>query len=156
MDILTILKKDHNTVKKIIKDLLNAKTDTKKFLNLLEELEKEIIAHARAEEKTIYQELLGNKSTESLVLESETEHELVEHLLSKLKRIDEQEEDSLWKATLIVLKESLEHHIEEEESEMFSKCRKMFSKEDLNKFGENFIEAKESFLEEQKDERLSA
>jgi hemerythrin-like domain-containing protein len=52
-------------------------------------------------------------------------------------------DDEQWTAKFTVLKENIEHHVEEEEGEMFEKARKVLSKDEIEKLGERLQEAKQ-------------
>ena len=56
-------------------------------------------------------------------------------------------DDETWGAKLTVMKENLEHHIEEEEGEMFPQARKLFERAELVELGERMAARKEELLE---------
>ena len=75
-----------------------------------------------------------------ITLEAFEEHRLVKQLLRELEGLDKSEET--WTAKFTVLKENIEHHVEEEEDEMFKKARKVLSEEDAETLGTRMEEAK--------------
>ncbi|HEV7682428.1 MAG TPA: hemerythrin domain-containing protein, partial [Pyrinomonadaceae bacterium] len=79
-------------------------------------------------------------------LEAFEEHRLVKQLLGELDKMDKGEEQ--WTARFTVLKENVEHHVEEEEGEMFPKARKVLSTEQAEIIGTR--------MEEEKNKELKA
>ncbi len=79
------------------------------------------------------------------------EHHLVDDIVEQIK--DTPVDDEHWGAKFKVAKENVEHHIEEEETEMFKIARQVFSKEELENFGSQMAEAKAVQLQEAKPER---
>ena len=78
--------------------------------------------------------------TRDITLEAFEEHRLVKQLLGELESLDKGEEK--WTAKFTVLKENIEHHVEEEEDEMFKKARKVLSEEDAETLGTRMEKAK--------------
>ena len=74
------------------------------------------------------------------MLEGYEEHHVVDLLMSELERLDVT--DETWGAKAIVMKENIEHHIEEEEGEMFAKAHQVFDRAELLDLGERMAERK--------------
>lgn len=149
-DIFSLIKKDHRLVESLFNKIEGAgeratKTREKVFRQLFEELSN----HAQAEETVLYPRLKEVEVTEDIGYESVEEHEVIKFLLNKIDGLDSQSQE--WMAAVTVLKEVIEHHVEEEETEMFKKMRSGFSKEELEEFGAEFIQAKKSFIEKMAD-----
>ncbi len=64
----------------------------------------------------------------------------MKQLLSELDT--EAKDDETWTAKFTVLKENIEHHVEEEEGELFKKARKVLSQEEIEELGARMEEAK--------------
>src|SRR5690606_13403716 len=92
--------------------------------------------HERAEQSH------SDKALE-LTNEAYEEHRVVDKLLADLKKTDVHHET--WLAKLTVIKENLEHHIKEEEEELFSKAKNLLEKEELSGLLESYMKAKERF-----------
>jgi predicted DNA-binding protein len=140
------LKKDHETVQQILQQMVET-TDRAAATRgrLLGRLRKELLAHAHAEERLLYHELEGHKESHDIALEAEEEHHAVEMLLAELANTEVTHEH--WKAKATVLKEMLEHHIEEEEQGMFATARELMSEEQAVQMADQFQQEKR---EEQK------
>jgi hypothetical protein len=147
MDALTLLKNDHDELKKH----LEAGEDTteravKARAEILDTVSTLLMAHERIEEEIFYPALKEHPNAKDLVLEGYQEHHVFDLLVDELQ--DLVENDERWGAKFKVLKENIEHHVEEEEGEMFADARKIFSEEELEELGER--------MERMKNETLTA
>ena len=135
MDALTLLKKDHDEVKKMLKDL-DATSDRaiKTRQDLFARLKFSLTVHEQMEEAVLYPALKEHAETKEIVLEAYEEHDVVDTILGELERTPV--DDETWHAKLTVMRENLLHHIEEEEGEMFGQIRGLFDKERLESLGE--------------------
>lgn len=135
MDALALLKKDHDQVKKMLKDLDDT-TDRaiKTRQDLFERLKFSLTVHEQMEEAVLYPALKEHAETKDIVLEAYEEHDVVNTILGELEQTPF--DDETWHAKLTVMRENLEHHIEEEEDEMFGQVRHLFDKETLETLGE--------------------
>lgn len=116
VDIYQRLEQDHREMQSML-ERLSQQFNDKTFKQLGKELE----AHSKAEEKVLYRAIVKDERAHEPVLEGYEEHHVAELILRELKT--NQHGTDRWKAKLKVLKENVEHHIEEEESEMFSASR---------------------------------
>jgi hemerythrin superfamily protein len=128
-----LLKKQHQQVKGLFRKV--EKTDdagTRR--ELLEEIAHELKAHTRLEEEIFYPAVrgLGGKKAEEMVLEALEEHHVVDLVVAELPRVDPEAER--FEAKMTVLREMVEHHIEEEETEMFKLAQKL--RDELDELGE--------------------
>lgn len=126
---IDMLKKDHRTVKTLFKKLEDTDDDNEKVA-LAEEICAELTLHAEVEERVFYpavREALREKASD-LVDEATVEHRSLKTLIAE---IDGSSPDSaLFDANLKVLREYVEHHVKEEEHEMFPKLEgKLFDSE---------------------------
>jgi hemerythrin-like domain-containing protein len=141
MDAFALLKADHKKVAGIL-DTLDATTERAERgrEELFARLKEELDLHARIEEEIFYPALEDEDETRDITLEAYAEHNLVKQLLSELEAEPKDTEE--WTAKFTVLKENIEHHVEEEEGEMFKKARKVLSKDEVELLGERLQEAK--------------
>jgi len=145
MNAFTLLKADHKKVAGIF-EKLEPTTDraVKTREDLFAQLKKELDVHARIEETILYPALKDPDETHDITLEAYEEHAVVKQLLAELDEMSKDEEE--WGAKLKVLQENVEHHVEEEEGEMFPKARKVLSEEEVEALGERLEKAKEQQL----------
>jgi hypothetical protein len=130
MNAFDILKEDHKKVSDLFEKL---EPTTERAIKTREELfaklKKELDVHAHIEETILYPVLKEVEETRDIALEAIEEHRLVKVLLTELEQMPKDTEQ--WTAKLTVLKENVEHHVEEEEGEMFKQARSALSKEQI-------------------------
>ncbi|MEJ0068624.1 MAG: hemerythrin domain-containing protein [Pseudomonadota bacterium] len=141
MTILDLLKTDHDHVKAILKEILGT-DDVKQRGELFKQFKTDMTAHSRAEEKVLYLAMeKADEEAKDEALEGFVEHEIVDRLMDDLSRSRAKDSDK-WTARCKVLKELIEHHVEEEEGEFFATARKLFDVAKLERMGEAFLEEK--------------
>ncbi|MDD2050548.1 hemerythrin domain-containing protein [Pseudomonas putida] len=137
MNAIDLLKDDHARVKSILSELTDStERGIKKRTQLLAKLEMEITIHTQLEEKILYPafKAAGGKEQDVLYFEAKEEHRTVDALvLPDLKKTDPGTLE--FSGRVKVVKELLEHHIEEEEKEMFPQARKLLGKAKLEDLG---------------------
>lgn len=145
MNVFTLLKADHKKVAGIL-EKIDGTTErgVKTREDLFTQLKTELDIHANIEETILYPELEKADETHEITLEAFEEHRLVKQLLGELEKMDKG--DETWTARFTVLKENVEHHVEEEEGEMFPKARKVLSEEQAEAIGTRMEEAKNTKL----------
>jgi hemerythrin superfamily protein len=144
MDAISLLKNDHRKVEKLFSNIEKGNGNREE---LFKELATELTVHAEIEEKLFYPAAKDADPTRDLVLESYEEHKQVKMVLSDLEQTDKKTEE--WLAGLKVLMEDVQHHVKEEENELFPKVKdKVLSKQQLEDLGAR--------LEEMKMQRLGA
>ena len=132
MNAFALLKADHKKVAGILEKIdSTTERGVKTREELFTRLKTELDVHARIEETIFYPALEKAEETRDITLEAFEEHRLVKQLLRELETADKGDEK--WTAKFTVLKENIEHHVEEEEGEMFTKARKVFSEEDTQR-----------------------
>ena len=107
---------------------------------LLATLTSELNVHELIEEKVLYPALKPHAEARDIVLEGFEEHHVADVLVQELHQLAADNER--WGAKFKVLKESLEHHIEEEESHMFPAARQVLPREQLLELGARMREMK--------------
>ena len=155
MDAISLLKEDHDRVKKMLNEGEETteraeKTRTELFARLKEEL----MIHERIEEEIFYPALKQHPKARELALEGYEEHHVVDQILSELEATPVT--DETWTAKFKVAKENLEHHIEEEEGDMFRAARQAFSREELEDLGARMAELKQLGQQVEKQEAAPA
>jgi hemerythrin superfamily protein len=141
-DAIAILTDDHKTVKKLFKDFekLKEKGDAAEKESLVEEICAELTIHAEVEEEVFYPAAREAINDDALINEAEVEHASAKDLIEQLQAMDSS--DPMYEAKVTVLSEQIDHHVEEEEKEMFPKVKK--AKLDLEALGEEIAMLKET------------
>jgi len=141
MDAITLLKTDHEKVSGIFEKLEETTERAEKTREeLFTRLKQELDIHAHIEETIFYPVLKKSDETRDITMEGIQEHHVVKVLLRELDAMGVTSET--WTAKLKVLKENVEHHVEEEEEEMFVKAREVLSKDQLEELGAQMGEEK--------------
>ena len=134
MDAIKLLKADHDKLKKLLTEL---ESTTERGLKIRAELfstiKGELTLHEIVEEEIFYPELKTHPKAKDIVLEGYEEHNVVDKLMKELEELPVDHET--WGAKAKVMKENIEHHIEEEEGEMFKKARQVFDAAELEDLG---------------------
>ena len=147
MDALTLLKTDHDKVKKLLTELESTtERGVKTRSELFSTIKGELTVHEIIEEEIVYPELKAHPKAQDIVLEAFEEHHVVDLLMGELESLDVS--DETWGAKALVMKENIEHHIEEEEGEMFKQARRVFDAEELKDLGERMAARKETAKQE--------
>ena len=142
MDAFELLKQDHKTVSGIFKQLdETTERGVKTRDELFTKLKTELDIHAYIEETMLYPTLKEAKETHDITLEAYEEHKVIKDLLAELAALPKDREE--WGAKLTVLKENVEHHVEEEENEMFPDARNVLDKEQREALGTRMEAAKQ-------------
>jgi hemerythrin HHE cation binding domain-containing protein len=140
-DAITLLEADHRRFEKMLKQGEESTARAVKGrTELLNVLTAELNLHELVEEKILYPALKAHPEARDIVLEGYQEHHVADLLVQELHTLTA--DDERWGAKFKVLKESLEHHIQEEEGDMFRKARGIFSREDLQALGAEMAKMK--------------
>ena len=144
MDALQLLKGDHYKVKRML-DELDATTERaeKTRTEMFERLKHDLTIHETIEEEILYPALEQFAKTKDITLEAFEEHHVVDLIVAELDATPVT--DETWAAKLTVMKENLEHHIEEEEDEMFKQARQVMDRNELAELGDQ-MEARKKQL----------
>jgi hemerythrin superfamily protein len=138
MDAITILRDDHKRVEKLFKQFekIADGTDDKAKSSVVAEIIRELSVHAAVEEQVFYPSIRKEvPDADDVVLEGLEEHHVVKWTLSELEGMRPTEER--FKAKVTVLIESVRHHVEEEEGEMFPKVREALGRKALQEMAES-------------------
>lgn len=135
------IKKEHKEVQEILEQLTEMKSSSSKMDDLFHELKIQIVPHLKAEEKAFYPTLEQKKESRELAFEGWEEHHVAEMVLNELDRMDMSDEH--WSAKMKVLKELVEHHVQEEEGEIFQGAEKVLKSNDFDMILSKFEEEKQ-------------
>ena len=149
MDAITMLKTDHDEMKQLLKRLEETTWrdgDAKTRERLFATIKGELTVHEIIEEEIFYPELKGHPKAKDLVLEGYQEHHVVDLLMGELEGLPV--EDETWGAKAQVMQENIEHHIAEEEDEMFKVARQVFEADELDALGDRMEQRRQSARQE--------
>lgn len=129
-ELLEHLKEEHRKVRGMFEQLEKKRAGaTKGKAELFMKLRKDLIPHMEGEENALYERLLQKRQLRQHTLEGWEEHRVAERILHELESMDMGEER--WSPMLKVLKENVEHHIEEEEAVLFKEIQGSLGKPEM-------------------------
>jgi hemerythrin-like domain-containing protein len=132
MDAFELLINDHAKVSSLF-DQIEPATDAATRQRLFAQLKQELDIHAHIEETILYPALKQKAETRDITEEGYEEHQEVKDLLAELEATPVDSEE--WSDMIMELRENVEHHVEEEEGEMFPKARQVLNEQQLNEIG---------------------
>src|SRR5919205_1212921 len=131
---ITMLKSDHAKVRRLLRELgETGDRAVKERERLVREIERELKTHAQIEEELFYptfKKLAEDTEAEELFFEATEEHHVVDMVLPALKAANPKSPE--FEAKAKVLKDLVEHHAREEETQMFTQARRLMNDEQLN------------------------
>jgi hemerythrin superfamily protein len=141
MNALELLKFDHETVNKMFSSLLlTSSADKAKREEMFGALKDALIRHAHAEEKVFYPPLREKEESHDIVEEGINEHHVMEDRLNKIAAIPMDSDD--WLDAVESLKECVQHHVREEEGEIFPKAQRLLGDDELERMAGRLETAK--------------
>jgi len=151
MDAFSLLKADHRKVEDLFAQLESARGQSK--MRLFQQIQTELELHTHIEETIFYPALEKPKQTHDLTMEAYEEHDVVKKLLEEMSKAKSPTEE--WDAKAKVLQENVEHHVEEEESELFPKAEAALGDEEIETLGEQ-LEAEKMRMQGRRGSKQSA
>ncbi|MFO0753149.1 MAG: hemerythrin domain-containing protein [Thermodesulfovibrionales bacterium] len=146
MNIFELLKNDHEKALNLFDELEGMQGEPGRIKGgkadaVFDRLKQELEIHMMGEEEFFYSVLKEEESTRSTILESYEEHHVARLLLGEMASM---QKDEQWMAKLAVLRESVEHHIEEEEGELFEDARNVIDEKKAEEIGRRMADMKKA------------
>jgi Hemerythrin HHE cation binding domain len=149
MDALKLLKGDHEKVKKLLGELESTtERGVKTRRDLFAKVKQELVVHEAIEEEIFYPALKEHPKTKEITLEAYEEHHVVDAIMAEIAAVPF--DDETWGAKFTVMKENVEHHIDEEEGQMFQQAKQVFDRDELERLGESMSARKEQLLKQRR------
>ena len=153
---ITMLKSEHATIKRLLRELSETSDRALKTReSLVDQIERELKTHAQLEEEIFYpafKTAAEKTDAEDMFYEAAEEHHVVDMVLPALKSANPKSHE--FKAKAKVLREMVEHHIREEEREMFAMTRQLFDEDELRNLGD-MMQARRDTIEAMWDNPLT-
>jgi len=148
MNAIEILKEDHKEALELIEQLenvggsLDAAEGGVEFAptNLFKQLKSALTLHTQLEEQVFYPAMREFEETRDLIPVAIEEHQTVDQILEEMSTLTTLDDD--FQEKLEELKENLEHHMSEEEDEMFPKAEELCGKKRLDEMGRQMQQIK--------------
>jgi iron-sulfur cluster repair protein YtfE (RIC family) len=144
MNIYERLKKDHDRHRELAEKIKGTTGDSPERRDLWRRFRADVEAHAAAEEQSFYAELISRPKGQEKARHSISEHKDAAALLDELDELDMSSPG--WLLKFHKLEEELEHHMDEEESEVFAKSRELLSARTADKLADTFETRKSAEL----------
>lgn len=146
MDVFELLETDHEKVRGLFNQLVETSDSTVKSReSLFKQLATELALHTKAEETIVYPRLKEVDELRDRVDEGIEEHQEAEQLLEELASLSK--DDKQWVAKLKELKQAVEHHVQEEESELFPEARELIAEDELLELGNTVAQEKKEMMQ---------
>lgn len=136
MNIFEALREDHEIQRSLINQLVETSGDTQNRKYLFEKLKKELEIHADAEERFLYIPMIKDNHTQEKARHSIAEHHEIDELIERLEQTDFS--SSGWLTIAKSLQHKIEHHLKEEENEVFQMAGKVLSEKEKSTLGTNY------------------
>ena len=145
MNAIELLKQDHNKVSRLFQKVKGSENSEHK--ELFEKIKEELEVHTHIEETIFYPKIKEEKELEDIVLEGIEEHHQAKIFLRELSALTD--DSQKFEPKLKVLIEDVEHHVQEEEGQMFPKIMELFDEQVLQELGKEMEMEKQSFKKSQ-------
>lgn len=149
------IKADHDDHRTLLNTIAETEGDSAERREAWEKFYNDVKSHAAAEEETFYSKLMSETWGQDHARHSVHEHQQLDDLMEELRETDMS--SSAWLTTFKKLKHDYEHHMDEEEEELFSRAKEVIGEEDNDKFGEAFLTRKDKeakLIEEKREDSL--
>ena len=144
MDAIEMLIEQHSEVDELFEQIESAKPSAKKWA-LFEDVADKLAVHATIEERHFYPAVKARR-TKDILLESLEEHLAIKRVLADVLALGGV--DETFDAKLSVLKETVQHHVAEEQDDLFPKVKKLLDKETLEAIAQEMTATQEELLEQ--------
>ncbi|MGY3668757.1 hemerythrin domain-containing protein [Marinovum sp. KMM 9989] len=139
-DIYSTLKADHDRHRELLETIENTEGASGERKAAWKEFYQDVKAHGAAEEETFYSKLISKTWGQDSARHSVHEHQQIDDLLEELREMDMGQ--GAWLQKFKTLRHDYEHHIDEEEDEVFSRAKEVIPAEEIEGYGTRFRERK--------------
>lgn len=146
MNIYQLIKQDHDLQRELAAEIMETSGNSDERHELWNQFKSEALSHANAEEQTLYAKLIEIPEAQDQARHSVAEHKETNDLIEEIDNTDYS--SSGWIQKFEKLKDEIEHHLDEEEADVFELGQKFLSENESEQIGERFEERKEEELED--------
>lgn len=154
-DIYAAIKADHDKHRALLETIAETSGASEARKDAWDEFYHDVKSHAAAEEETFYSKLISKTWGQDAARHSVHEHQELDDLMEELREMDMSQ--GAWLEKFKTLKHDYEHHMDEEENEVFARAREVVPEDEIRGYGERFIERKQkehSLIEEKQEDSL--
>lgn len=154
-DIYSAIKSDHEKHRRLMAEIADTSGDSEARRAAWKEFFEDVKTHAAAEEETFYSKLMSKTWGQDTARHSVEEHAEMDDLMEELQGMDMSSPG--WKQKFDKLREDYEHHMEEEEEEVFGRAKEVISDSEIEGYGDSFLKRKDKekqVLDEKREDHL--
>jgi len=140
-DIYKAIKSDHERHRQLLDTIGDTSGDSATRREAWDEFYHDVKSHAAAEEETFYSKLISKTWGQDSARHSVHEHQQLDDIMEELNEMDMSE--GAWLEKFKKLDHDYQHHIDEEEDEVFGRARKIIDDSEIKGYGERFLKRKE-------------
>ena len=154
-DIYEAIKADHDEHRDLMKTIANTSGDSEERREAWKAFYEDVKSHAAAEEETFYSKLISKTWGQDSARHSVHEHQQLDDLMEELNEMDMSSPG--WLQKFGTLQHDYDHHMEEEENEVFTRAKEVIPASEIKGYGERFEERKKEergLIEKKKEDSL--
>ncbi|SPF81176.1 hemerythrin domain-containing protein [Pseudoprimorskyibacter insulae] len=154
-DIYQAIKADHDEHRALLQSIADTTGASEARQKAWQQFYCDVKSHAAAEEETFYSKLISKTWGQDSARHSVHEHQKLDDLMEELNDMDMG--NGAWLQKFKELRHDYEHHIEEEEDEVFTRAREVIKQDEIKGYGERFLKRKEQergLVEKKKEDAL--
>ena len=155
MSIYEKIRKDHTHHRELLDRLAKTSGESEERRELWNSFYYDVKSHAAAEEEAFYSRLMAEPKGQDDARHSVAEHKEMDDVIQELQGMELSNPG--WLTKFKTLKHDYEHHMDEEENDIFEKARKVFDEQQANSIGQKFTQRKEAereLVDEKAEESL--
>lgn len=141
MNAIELLIQDHEEAAGMMDQLETADKGDRSARDMFLQLKNALTLHTQVEEQVFYSALKNHEETSDMIPESLEEHREVDQILAEMSGLNPGDDDFMDKLT--ELRDSVEHHVEEEQNEMFPKAERILGESRLQEMGRQMQQMKQ-------------
>ncbi|MGI3168822.1 hemerythrin domain-containing protein [Pseudooceanicola sp. C21-150M6] len=149
------IEKDHARHRELLDTIAGTEGDSPERRKAWDEFYRDIKSHSAAEEETFYSKMMKETWGQDAARHSVHEHAEMDEILEELREMDMSSPG--WLTRFKTLKHDYEHHMEEEEQEVFTRAKKVIGAEENDSYGAAFLKRKkqeQGLIEEKREDAL--
>jgi iron-sulfur cluster repair protein YtfE (RIC family) len=154
-DIYSAIKADHDDHRKLLDRIEDTTGNSEERQQAWRDFYRDVKSHAAAEEETFYSKLISKTWGQDAARHSVHEHQQLDDLMEELNEADMS--SSGWLQKFKSLRHDYEHHIDEEEEEVFARAREVIPDSEVKGYGDRFLKRKEEerdLIEKKREDSL--
>ena len=141
MNIIEMLKQDHQEASAMMDRIESAGEGDPSVMTTFNQLKQALTLHTQIEEQIFYPALRNNDETQDQIEESFEEHQEVKDMLSQMSGMQSGNDEFL--SLMSDLRDAVEHHVEEEENELFPQAQQILGDSRLQEMGQQMMQMKQ-------------